>query len=258
MENKAELKKRGFLQQQEGYTLHFCVPAGQLMSEQIKAMVEIADKYGTGQINLTARQSVKIPFIAYENIQKAEEEIQKANLKILAYGRSISNITACPGSPICKNSCIDTRKLAKLLDEAFEGEELSCLVKIGVVGCKNNCLKGIKNDICIIGKPVYEEALDRKNKEIKSAKIKDKEIKNVQAKEKDIKRIDTKEKDITGVNIKEDSNNIFPLDENIREEIEYCIEFSHLDMEKRRLTAANEQQLIEKIQNYYRNIEVKL
>lgn len=217
MESKAELKKRGFLRQQEGYTLHFCVPAGQLMSRQIKAMAEIADKYGTGQINLTARQSVKIPFIAYEDIKKVEEEIQKANLKIAAYGRSISNITACPGSPTCKNSYVETGKLAKVLDETLAKEKLSCLVKIGVVGCKNHCLKGIKNDICIIGKPVYEKDRDKMKRE--------------------------------------DTNPISIGSQNTGEKIEYYIELSQLDMKGKKLVAKNEEQLLEKIRSLFRLYE---
>lgn len=152
MESKAKLKKRGFLEQQGGYTLHFCIPAGQLSAREITAMAEIAQKYGTGQINLTARQSIKIPFISYQDIEKVEEEIEKANLKIAVYGRSISNITACPGSPVCKNSCIETGKLAKNLDNSLDKEKFPGFVKIGIVGCENNCLKAIKNDICIIGK----------------------------------------------------------------------------------------------------------
>lgn len=217
MENKAELKKRGFLKQQEGYTLHFCVPAGQLTSRQIKVMAEIADKYGRGQINLTARQSVKIPFIAYEDIKKVEEEIQKANLKIAVYGRSIGNITACPGSPTCKNSYIETGKLAQLLEEALAEEKLSCFVKIGIVGCKNHCLKGIKNDICIIGKPLYEKDTDRVKKE--------------------------------------DTNNISIESEDTREKIEYCIELSQLDMKGKKLVAENKEQLLEKIKILFRLYE---
>lgn len=232
MESKAELKKRGFLKQQEGYTLHFCVPAGQLMAGQIKAMAEIADKYGTGQINLTVRQSIKIPFIAYEDIGKVEEEIQKADLKIAAYGRSISNITACPGSPTCKNSCIDTGKLATVLDEALAKDKLPCLVKIGIVGCKNNCLKGIKNDICIIGEPVYEKDIETMKREA-------------------LNNISTN--DIATNNTA--MNNISIENEDIEKKIEYRIELSQLDMENKKIVVENEEQLVEKIRSLFRLYE---
>ncbi len=213
MESKEELKNRGFLEQQEGYTLHFCVPAGQLTAGQIKTMAEIADKYGKGQINLTARQSVKIPFIAYKDIKKVEEEIQKVDLKIAAYGRSISNITACPGSPICKNSFVETGTLAKLLDETLAKEKLPCFVKIGIAGCKNNCLKGIKNDICIIGKRVYEKDADKMKRE--------------------------------------DKNNILIENKNIKEKIMYYIEFSQINRKGKKLVAENEEQLLEIIRTLF-------
>ena len=66
----AALKKGGFMRQkQKGYfSLRIQVVGGNLTSENIRAVADVADKYGKGYVHITSRQAVQIPFINFENI----------------------------------------------------------------------------------------------------------------------------------------------------------------------------------------------
>ena len=66
----AALKKGGFMRQkQKGYfSLRIQVVGGNLTSENIRAVADVADKYGKGYVHMTSRQGVEIPFINFENM----------------------------------------------------------------------------------------------------------------------------------------------------------------------------------------------
>lgn len=151
--NYAALKKGGFMRQKQKdcFSLRIQVVGGNLTSENIKTIAEVADKYGKGYVHMTSRQSVEIPFIHVEDIEKVRAELAEGGVKPGACGASVRTITACQGSEICLSGCIDTYGLAKELDEHFSGRELPHKFKIGVTGCQNNCLKAEENDLGIKG-----------------------------------------------------------------------------------------------------------
>ena len=72
----AALKKGGFMRQkQKGYfSLRIQVVGGNLTSENIRAVADVADKYGKGYVHMTSRQGVEIPFINFENIEVVDNE----------------------------------------------------------------------------------------------------------------------------------------------------------------------------------------
>ena len=64
-----------------------------------------------------------------------------------ACGPRVRTITACQGSTICPDGLIDTTGLARDLDTRFGGRELPHKFKLGITGCRNNCLKAEENDL---------------------------------------------------------------------------------------------------------------
>ena len=59
------LKKGGFMRQkQKGYfSLRIQVVGGNLTSENIRAVADVADKYGKGYVHMTSRQGVKMSYV---------------------------------------------------------------------------------------------------------------------------------------------------------------------------------------------------
>ena len=147
------LKKGGFMKQKQKdhFSLRLSVVGGQVTTEQLVAITEVANKYGHGYIHLTSRQGVEIPFIKLDDIDKVKEELAKGGANPGVCGPRVRTITACQGAEVCPNGCIETEELAQELNDGYFGRELPHKFKFGVTGCQNNCLKAEENDVGIKG-----------------------------------------------------------------------------------------------------------
>lgn len=99
----AALKKGGFMRQkQKGcFSLRIAVVGGNLTAENIKAVAEVAEKYGHGYVHMTSRQGIEIPFIKVEDINVVKEELAKGGVGTGVCGPRVRTVTACQGSEIC-------------------------------------------------------------------------------------------------------------------------------------------------------------
>lgn len=156
-----ELKKGGFMRQvqKECFSLRLRVAGGQIQANQLQKVTEIAEKFGQGYIHMTSRQGIEIPFIKFADVEIVKKELNKVGLQPGACGPRVRTITACQGVNICPSGLIDTTSLAKELDKRYFAKELPHKFKIGVTGCKNNCLKAEENDLGIKGgvKPTWQK-----------------------------------------------------------------------------------------------------
>jgi dissimilatory sulfite reductase (desulfoviridin) alpha/beta subunit len=94
---------------------------------------------------------VEVPFISAGDIEDVKKELAGAGVKIGVCGPRVRTITACQGSAVCPSAAIETSNLAEELDSRYFGRELPHKFKIGITGCKNNCLKAEENDLGIKG-----------------------------------------------------------------------------------------------------------
>ena len=149
----ATLKKGGFMRQKQKnhFSLRLRVIGGQVTTEQLAKVAEVADKYGHGYIHLTSRQGIEIPYIQLDDIEDVKNALAEGNVSPGVCGPRVRTITACQGSVTCPNGCIDSEALAVELDERYFGRELPHKFKFGVTGCMNNCLKSEENDLGVKG-----------------------------------------------------------------------------------------------------------
>jgi dissimilatory sulfite reductase (desulfoviridin) alpha/beta subunit len=147
------LKKGGFMRQiqKDRFSLRLKVAGGQVTAEQLKKIGEVAALYGKGYVHLTSRQGVEIPFVALGDIEAIKKELARAGVQPGVCGPRVRTVTACQGSAVCPSGLIETSGLAKELDARYYGQELPHKFKIGITGCKNNCLKAEENDLGIKG-----------------------------------------------------------------------------------------------------------
>jgi dissimilatory sulfite reductase (desulfoviridin) alpha/beta subunit len=94
---------------------------------------------------------VEVPFISVENIEEVKRELAAAGVNIGVCGPRVRTITACQGAAVCPSAAIETMTLAEELSRRYFGKELPHKFKIGITGCKNNCLKAEENDMGIKG-----------------------------------------------------------------------------------------------------------
>lgn len=148
-----ELKLGGFLRQKQKnrFSLRLKVVGGKVTAEQLSVISSVAKKYGKGYVHLTSRQSVEIPFIKVEDIDLVRAELRAGGVYPGACGPMVRTVTACQGDAVCSSGCIDTYGLAKALSRRYADRLLPHKFKIGVTGCRNNCLKAEENDLGIRG-----------------------------------------------------------------------------------------------------------
>jgi len=149
----ALLKKGGFMRQKQRnhFSLRLRVVGGNLTSDQLTKIAEVAKTFGDGYVHLTSRQSVEIPFIRLDDIEAVKNMLAEGDVEPGVCGPRVRTITACQGEAICPSGCIDTYSLAKELDDRYFAKELPHKFKFGITGCQNNCLKSEENDLGIKG-----------------------------------------------------------------------------------------------------------
>jgi len=129
----------------------------------MRAIAEIADTYGSGELRLTVWQNLLIPNIPTSSLRAAEQALQAAGLECHA-GTVLSGTVACTGNKGCKFAATDTKthaiSIAKLLDQRFPKESANGIdqpVNLHVTGCNHSCAQHYVGDIGLMGVKVGGE-----------------------------------------------------------------------------------------------------
>ncbi len=148
-----ELKKGGMMRQAEKgkFSVRLRLAGGRLTAEAMGVVKDVADRYGRGEIHLTARQGIEIPFISQDDLFKVKSELAAGGVKVGVCGPTVRTVTACQGSKVCPLGVLDASGLASEVDRLFYGKPVPTKFKVGISGCVNNCLKAEENDIGIKG-----------------------------------------------------------------------------------------------------------
>ncbi|RMG57275.1 MAG: 4Fe-4S dicluster domain-containing protein [Deltaproteobacteria bacterium] len=149
----AELKKGGMMRQAEKgrFSVRLHVVGGRLTSEQVEAIRKASEKYGLGEVHLTARQGVEIPGVREEHLESLKRELREKGVSVGVCGPTVRTVTACQGCRVCLNGVLDSPSLAEQVDREFYGAPVPHKFKVGISGCVNNCLKAEENDVGIKG-----------------------------------------------------------------------------------------------------------
>jgi ferredoxin-nitrite reductase len=145
-------------QRQQGlHYLGVSIPVGRLPVAQMRAVADVADRFGTGEIRLTVWQNLLIPSIATGDLEAAERALRDAGLDCAA-GAVLRGTVACTGSRGCRYAATDTKshavELATLLDSRFKIEQP---VNLHVTGCPHSCAQHYIGDIGLLGTKVAGE-----------------------------------------------------------------------------------------------------
>ncbi len=142
-------------QRREGYcVLRIRSVAGDIPARSLKAVAEVAEKFGSGVVHVTSRQGLELPDIRVDDATAAVAELEAAGIKMGVRGPRVRTIMACPGATVCSNGTVETKRLAALLDEKYCALELPGKLKVGISGCRNDCTRATSQDIGIVGSVV--------------------------------------------------------------------------------------------------------
>jgi ferredoxin-nitrite reductase len=145
-------------QNQEGLNyIGVSVPVGRLPVNQMRAMADVAEEFGSGEVRLTVWQNLIIPNLPSERVELAVECLRAAGLNCTA-GAVLRGTVACTGNRGCRYSATDTKahavELANLLDVRFKIDQP---INLHVTGCPHSCAQHYVGDIGLLGAKVNGE-----------------------------------------------------------------------------------------------------
>ncbi|MBI4744628.1 MAG: 4Fe-4S binding protein [Actinobacteria bacterium] len=157
------LKSGGFIKQIQPdlFAIRLRVPVGDIKSNQLAKVAEIAEKYGQGILHLTVRQGVEIPYINFKDFESVKEELAGVGLNLGACGARVRVVTGCPGLAVCPQGMMETKNFGKKLDDRYFGRGgIPHKFKMGITGCPNSCAKPQENDLGFMGvvEPLFDES----------------------------------------------------------------------------------------------------
>jgi len=157
-----ELKKGGMMRQAGAglFSVRLHVVGGRLATPQLRAIQDAADRFGRGEIHLTSRQGVEIPFVPQDSLSVLKEFLAPSGVGVGVCGPTVRTVTACQGCRVCPSGVIDSPELAEAVDRELYGKPVPHKFKVGISGCVNNCMKAEENDAGIKGwiEPRWEKS----------------------------------------------------------------------------------------------------
>jgi len=137
---------------------------GKITTAEQRAIADAADKFGSGEVAMTTRQTIEIQGVEYNNIPALFMFLKEHGLEAGGTGPRVRPIVSCKGTT-CQFGLIDTFRLSEKIHERFyvgyHNVTLPHKFKIGVGGCPNNCVKPELNDIGIIGQRIFTVNTDK-------------------------------------------------------------------------------------------------
>jgi uncharacterized protein (UPF0332 family) len=137
-------KTNVYEQRQSGHVVvTVTCPLGDLTSDQMRSLADIAGRYAGGNARTTVEQNVVLRWVAHGQLINLYKELQAIGLAEPGAG-TIVDVVACPGTDTCKLGIASSRGLAGELRQRLARQNASADQAIGhlrikVSGCFNSC-----------------------------------------------------------------------------------------------------------------------
>ena len=130
-------------QKQSGYVaIGVKVLLGDFYTDKARLLAGLVQKYAAGEIRLSLRQNILIPFVKEENIEFFYTELKKLGFTEVGYNKAL-DITACPGTDTCNLGIASSTGIAEELERVIKTEYPDYInnedVVIKISGCMNAC-----------------------------------------------------------------------------------------------------------------------
>ncbi|MFV9552203.1 HEPN domain-containing protein [Algibacter sp. PT7-4] len=130
-------------QKQKGYVaIGIKVLLGDFYTDKARLLANLVDKYGAGEVRLTLRQNIVIPFVKEDLVPYFYQELEKLGFVEAGYNKAV-DITACPGTDTCNLGIASSTGIAVELERMLKEEYPQYLknqdLVIKISGCMNAC-----------------------------------------------------------------------------------------------------------------------
>lgn len=130
-------------QKQKGYVaIGIKVLLGDFYTDKARKLARLVQNYAAGEIRLSLRQNILIPYVKEELIPFFYQELEKLNFVEAGYNKAL-DITACPGTDTCNLGIASSTGIAEELERLIKAEYPEYIdnpdVVIKISGCMNAC-----------------------------------------------------------------------------------------------------------------------
>lgn len=149
------LRTNTYAQKQEGYFgCMVQLPLGDITSDQLRAIAQLAGELGAGVVRATNDQNLMVPWIPGAQVPELYRRLGELELAA-ADALHISDVTSCPGADYCSLAVSRSMGVAEAIGlhlRASNGavEELGPF-RIKISGCPNSCGQHHVGDIGLTG-----------------------------------------------------------------------------------------------------------
>ena len=149
-------KTNVYAQRQDGYCVATVnLPLGDITSEQMFKLADIARHYVGDHVRTTVEQNIVLRWVSSSDLPELYKDLYAIGLGAPGAG-TIVDITACPGTDTCKLGIASSRGLARQLSVQLKAKNASLPqaiqdLKIKISGCFNSCGQHHVADIGFFG-----------------------------------------------------------------------------------------------------------
>ena len=115
---------------------------GDFYTDKARLLADLVDTYAAGEIRLSLRQNILIPYVKEELIPLFYVELKKLGFAQMGYNKAL-DITACPGTDTCNLGIASSTGIAQELERVIKAEYPQYIsnpdVVIKISGCMNAC-----------------------------------------------------------------------------------------------------------------------
>ena len=134
--NLIKKKQKGY------YAIGIKVLLGDFYTDKARLLADLVETYAAGEIRLTLRQNIVIPFVKKDLLPLFYSELKKLEFVEVGYNKAV-DITACPGTDTCNLGISSSTGIAKELEKVIAAEYPQYLknedLVIKISGCMNAC-----------------------------------------------------------------------------------------------------------------------
>jgi ferredoxin-nitrite reductase len=138
------------------FMLRVKIPSGILSAAKLRAIGEVANRYGRGDAELTTRQCIQLHWLELSSLPDVFADLEAAGITSAGgCGDTVRNITGCPVSGLAADELFDATPVVDAATEEFYGNQawanLPRKHKYSIASCADRCNAPEINCVSLVG-----------------------------------------------------------------------------------------------------------
>ncbi len=124
---------------------------GQTNPKELRAIADVADKFGIPEMKVTGGQRIDLLGVKREDLPAVWADLNAAGMVSgHAYGKALRTVKTCVGSTWCRFGTQDSTSMGVALEKMTWGSWHPHKVKLAVSGCPRNCAEATIKDFGVV------------------------------------------------------------------------------------------------------------